>query len=82
MAKGLEIDFETYKREGKKNRPDAGISRVYIVFFRKGKEVIETTVLTATDGKLSVPDMISDADDFIGINIQKIFIELFEKIDA
>lgn len=80
LTKGLEVDLETYKREGPHKRPRPGVSEMYAVYYRKGNEVIKFTALTATSGELSVPKEFSEADDFIGFNIGKIIEELCKNI--
>ena len=79
ISKSIEVDTENFKRYGDK-KPAPGTSEMYAVFYRQQTEVIKFKLLIVTDGKASVPDEIRDADDFIGINIQKIFRELFRKI--
>ena len=76
----LETNLESVKREGAHTMPSPDVIEIYAVFFRQGNEVIKFEVLTAQYGKFAVPEEISGADDFIGINIGKIMDELFKNI--
>jgi hypothetical protein len=80
FSQSLETYLEMFKREGAHTLPSPRVIETYAVFFRQGNEVIKFEILTSENGKLALPEDISSADDFIGINIGKIIDELIKNI--